>query len=858
MGKDKDQEQDLSYEGCYGPKLSYSELDDFLAESFSLNYEIKNDRDRFSTCVWGHSGVGKCIAGESLVVTDDGMVEIAECCDGLGDDSTRGVVDLRVHTPNRSDPMQQVAFVYHAGLKDAIGIRTSNGREIVGSLEHPVKVLTESGFKWKNLPELEIGDFVVVDFVRVDAPDMGLPSLGDLGRYCIRDFVVPSRMTPDLAFVLGALVGEGAQGSRYVVKFSQHESRPLGDAYCLRFEKVFGLRPVRSSHKGDGNFDYSVNRTAIRRWLAEIGLDYAGSDDVRVPYSVMRSSKRSQLGFLKALVEAGGSNELHGISIGSNSKRMLEQVQFMLLRFGVMASLRRKTKKAWRLNVTGEDARAFNEVVGFSRAAGEWLDRSSNPNKDGVPSCWAWGFLRAMKDSHLANGGHVGKKAVHSCPLNSIYGEGLKKRRKVWSREKVERIAAVLDAADESYRTLLDYVMAYRYETVEETWDAGRIPLFDLCVPNGHEFVANGIVVHNSGKIDQFRKVPVKWEGDDYEGYDVRHVPIAQFEEMGDLHGLPDKHVLIRRNHGRNDELWVPMEVAKGYVNDGWDVDHTAGVRTMYAPPDWVPHRPGPSILHLEDWNRASGRIVKGIMQLMQTYGMMSWRLPPGCNIVMSANPDEQEYLVTTIDKAILTRFRSATLRHDAKEWAVWADAQGLDPRGINYVLSYPEMMVGGERTMPRTLSDFFRYSKRVPSLKGKESVARLRRMAQALLDDVTVHSILTFFQRDVEMAVEPERILLGDESAFKHVKDLMTRREKRIDVVGVISSRLFARLANPECEQTASAVANVQRFLTLPCLEEDMRHALCLRINRVRDEGRMVQWILGNDELKDLIMKVV
>jgi hypothetical protein len=361
--------------------------------------------------------------------------------------------------------------------------------------------------------------------------------------------------------------------------------------------------------------------------------------------------------------------------------------------------------------------------------------------------------------------------------------------------------------------------------------------------------------VGKSGKIDQFSKKPVVWKGEKYDGYDVHHVPIAQFEEMGDLHGLPDRHVLVRKE---KDEVWVPIEVAKGYVNQGWEVEHSAGVKTMYAPPDWVPNKAKPSILHLEDWNRASGRIVKGIMQLMQTYGMMSWKLPPGCNIVMSANPDEQQYLVTTIDNAVLTRFRSVTLMHDAKEWAVWADSQGLDPRGISFLLSYPEMMIGAQRTNPRTLSDFFRYSKRCPDLKDKESVRKVKRMAQALLDEQTVNTMLTFFQRDVEMIVEPDQILAGDPKAFKHIENLMGRKEKRIDVVGVIANRFFAKIANPECEQTKVAVANAQKFLTLTCLEEDMRHALCLRINRVKDNGRMVNWILGNDDLKRMILEVV
>ena len=180
--------------------------------------------------------------------------------------------------------------------------------------------------------------------------------------------------------------------------------------------------------------------------------------------------------------------------------------------------------------------------------------------------------------------------------------------------------------------------------------------------------------IGKTGLIKQHCKKPIKWMGKTYPGYTVYDVPIAQFEEMGDLHGMPSRHVKVAKaGEGAPLEQWVPEEVHQGWLADGWQIMSSAGVRTMYAPPDWVPSEPGPSILLLDDWNRASVRIIKGIMQLLQNYGMVSWKLPAGCNIVLTANPDEQDYLVTSIDNAILTRIRSVTLTHDPKEWSVWA-----------------------------------------------------------------------------------------------------------------------------------------------------------------------------------------
>jgi len=374
--------------------------------------------------------------------------------------------------------------------------------------------------------------------------------------------------------------------------------------------------------------------------------------------------------------------------------------------------------------------------------------------------------------------------------------------------------------------------------------------------------------------VKDLAKSPVDFMGVRYPGYKVFDVPIAQFEEMGDLHGLPEKHVLMKKAEMRKGadrssathqpaviEQWTPLDIVESYKKDGWELDHGAGVRTLYAPPDWVPVSPGPSILLLDDWNRASIRIIKGIMQLLQNYGMVSWKLPPGCNIVLTGNPDEQDYLVTSIDAAILTRIRSVTLMHDAKEWSVWATAQGLDPRGINWVLAYPEMMVGKERTNPRTLSEFFRFLKECKELKSVQTDAEKRHFeiqAHSLLDEETVTSMTVFFDRDVELIVEPEQILKGDQQAFRHIKGVLTRKEKRIDIVSITCDRLFAHIVQPHVKPETKAVRNFQDFICMDEMEEDIRHNLCMRIGRVKDGGKTQQWILGNDQLKKLILEVL
>lgn len=137
-------------------------------------------------------------------------------------------------------------------------------------------------------------------------------------------------------------------------------------------------------------------------------------------------------------------------------------------------------------------------------------------------------------------------------------------------------------------------------------------------------------------------------------GWDFASIAPAQFNEMGDFHGLP---------------MQVPDEV-KG------------GVKTVFVPPEWVPRpafdkngKPKKGILLVDDFNRADPMILKGLMQFMQDGGLFSWKLPQGWQIICTANPENGDYQVSNLDGAMLTRMNHVTMQWDRDSWNAWADA---------------------------------------------------------------------------------------------------------------------------------------------------------------------------------------
>jgi len=407
------------------------------------------------------------------------------------------------------------------------------------------------------------------------------------------------------------------------------------------------------------------------------------------------------------------------------------------------------------------------------------------------------------------------------------------------------------------------------WEPVLSKENLGVTDVYDLEVMSDeHSYYSNGIVSHNTAKTTcarSFENVPVEWRGKSFKGYDIVYIPLANYEEMGDLLGLPDRYACMEyRNDGHIKEEWVSEKAIASYQNLGWKFLSEKGIRTLCAPPAWVPSDNRPTILILDDWNRANLRIIKGVMQLLQTYGTATWRLPKGSHIVLTGNPDDQDFQVTTLDKAILTRIRHFTMKFDVKEWSVWAQAQGLDGRGISWTLQHPEMMQGKELTNPRTIAEVFRMTKSIGDLNDSENEKKFRRFALSMLDEDTITSIMLFMQKDVGLVAEPEKIINGEsirgETVTDYVNGLMKTKggaESRTDIVGILCDRLFAYIHQDTLEVNSSMIKNFQSFITIESIPEDIRYALVNRIIRCKEAGRMSKWVFGNKKLNQYLSEV-
>jgi hypothetical protein len=189
-------------------------------------------------------------------------------------------------------------------------------------------------------------------------------------------------------------------------------------------------------------------------------------------------------------------------------------------------------------------------------------------------------------------------------------------------------------------------------------------------------------------------------------GLHVVKLNLAQIEEIGDLTGFPLKEFEVKRkaDDGSIITKWVPENLIPTYIQNKY---MPSGEKRMsHAAPEWIQGKGDGGILILDDYTRADSRFLQACMDLIDRQEYISWKLPKDWHIILTTNPDNGDYNVTSIDVAQKTRFITANLKFDIDCWAKWAESANLDSRCINFLLLHPELVT--KETNARSITTFF------------------------------------------------------------------------------------------------------------------------------------------------------
>lgn len=260
---------------------------------------------------------------------------------------------------------------------------------------------------------------------------------------------------------------------------------------------------------------------------------------------------------------------------------------------------------------------------------------------------------------------------------------------------------------------------------------------------------------------------------------------LSQLEELGDLIGFPVKEYQVKNAEGKL--LWITEQEIETAGSKGYRV---VDKRMSHAAPEWIQGKGEGGVLILDDFTRADHRFMQAVMEICDRQEYISWKLPKNWHVVLTTNPDNGDYNVTSLDVAQQTRFISVELKFDVKVWAKWAEEAQIDGRCINFLLMNPELVT--QKINPRSITTFFNA---ISSFKNfDQKLPMIQMIGEGSVGDDFSSMFTMFINNKLDRIIGPEDILTKDEKyVFSALKDMIGEEDEfRADIASVVSTRII------------------------------------------------------------------
>jgi nucleoside-triphosphatase THEP1 len=265
---------------------------------------------------------------------------------------------------------------------------------------------------------------------------------------------------------------------------------------------------------------------------------------------------------------------------------------------------------------------------------------------------------------------------------------------------------------------------------------------------------------------------------------DVVKLNLSQLEELGDLIGFPIKEFQVKNAEGKN--LWITEQEIETASAKGYRV---VGKRMSHAAPEWIQGKGEGGILILDDFSRADHRFMQAVMEICDRQEYVSWKLPKNWHVVLTTNPDNGDYNVTSLDIAQQTRFISVMLKFDVNVWAKWAEESNIDGRCINFMLMNPELVT--QKVNPRSITTFFNSISSIDNFNNQLPLIQMIGEGSVGPEFSSMFSI--FINNRLDKIISPQDILTKDQDYVNGALHSMVGRDDdfRADISSVIATRL-------------------------------------------------------------------
>ena len=447
------------------------------------------------------AGSGKCVTGNTIIFTEKGMLRIDEISKfyeiNANNKCRANVVSYDLYAKRN---LTNTSHWFKFKKERTIKIITKSGYQIAGTYEHPVLTLNSGG----GLEFKKLGDFSGTEIVVISKNN---------------NIWGCAYLEPDIAYLMGLLVGDGYLGLKRGIGFAQ-VSKPL----IKEFKKILNAHFNIPNNKIKSRNRYSENdkrksithyiyNTRLKKKLESLGLEMVGSCEKKIPESVLKAPKESVKAFIQGLFDTDGSANNATVEITTASETLARQIQICLLNFGIRSSLKPKrvrsypNNKYWRIAIMGTSLRIFAKEIGFKfqihkqSNLSEMIQKECNSNVEIIP--YQSQNLKYFKNTYLLGtekyDGHY-YYIFQNLPEQIYIRDYLRDRRNP-SPLQLERILDTVETSKEDPQVQYMYNLSsnFFFDLVEKTVKPSKKEMvYDFSVPENHNFVGNGFINHNT------------------------------------------------------------------------------------------------------------------------------------------------------------------------------------------------------------------------------------------------------------------------------------------------------------------------------------------------------------------------
>ncbi len=175
----------------------------------------------------------------------------------------------------------------------------------------------------------------------------------------------------------------------------------------------------------------------------------------------------------------------------------------------------------------------------------------------------------------------------------------------------------------------------------------------------------------------------------------LEHTPAEQNVMLAGAHGIGKSNILT--TFYRDVKKLPLITFFLGQMSDPGDLiglmqkDEETG-RSEFLPPYWWPTENKPVVLFLDELNRARPEILQSVMDLTLNRTLAGKSLPKGSIVVSAINHGDQ-YQITDLDPALVSRFNIYEFSPTHEDWIVWANKTKIDRRVLEFIQKNPNFL---------------------------------------------------------------------------------------------------------------------------------------------------------------------